>query len=88
MFIIVLKVRGQQQRALFVLSGHNIEHQAIDVSDPIKEKEKDFMIANGEQNAKGKVVSPQIFNDEQYCGVCYIGYISFHLQHLFSYKFI
>ncbi len=52
-----------------MLQSHSIEHKAIDVSDPINEKEKDFMIANGEKNAKGKVAPPQIFNEDQYCGV-------------------
>lgn len=67
--IYIKKVKGNQQRALFVLSGHHIEHQIIDISDPINETEKEFMIANSESNAKGLILPPQIFNENEYCGV-------------------
>ncbi len=52
-----------------MLSGHHIEHQIIDISDPINETEKEFMIANSESNAKGLILPPQIFNENEYCGV-------------------
>ena len=69
LLLLLKKVKGNQQRALFVLSGHHIEHQIIDISDPINETEKEFMIANSESNAKGLILPPQIFNENEYCGV-------------------
>jgi hypothetical protein len=64
------EVKKQQQHALFVLSGHNVELKVIDVSDPANEGEKQLMIENCQPNAKGVISPPQIFKDDEYCGVC------------------
>lgn len=66
------EVKGNQQQTFFVLSGHNIEHTTIDIADPANEKDKEFMIANATPNAKGHYLSPQIFNEDEYCGVILI----------------
>jgi SH3 domain-binding glutamic acid-rich protein len=50
------------------LSGHSIEFQQIDIADPIYEEDKAFMIENSKENAKGLVLTPQIFKDDEYCG--------------------
>lgn len=66
------EVKKQQQHALFVLSGHGIEHKVIDVSDPINEEEKNKMMESSQPNAKGVILPPQIFNEDEYCGVLFL----------------
>ncbi len=66
------KVKKQQQHALFVLSGHKLELKVIDVSDPANEQEKQLMIESSQPNAKGLILPPQIFKDDEYCGVSYL----------------
>lgn len=59
-----------------ILDSKNIKYEVIDITEPGKEADKDFMQNNSKSN--GGTVSdpnprsplpPQMFNDEEYCGV-------------------
>jgi glutaredoxin len=65
------QVKKQQQHALFVLSGHSVDLKVIDVSDPANEEEKKLMVDGSQPNAKGLILPPQIFKDDEYCGVTF-----------------
>ncbi|KAG6452254.1 SH3 domain-binding glutamic acid-rich protein homolog [Manduca sexta] len=69
------EVKKRQQRVLMILDSKNIKYEVIDITEPGREADKDFM----QNNAKslGGTVSdpsprsplpPQMFNDEEYCG--------------------
>ncbi|CAB3243863.1 unnamed protein product [Arctia plantaginis] len=69
------EVKKRQQRVLMILDSKNIKYDVIDITEPGKETEKDFMQNNSKSN--GGTVSdpnprsplpPQLFNDEEYCG--------------------
>lgn len=62
-------MKKQQQHALFVLTSHNIEFKLIDVADPSYEEDKQLMLEKSKPNDKGLIVPPQIFNEDEYCGV-------------------
>lgn len=58
-----------------ILDSKHISYSIIDITEPGKESEKDFMQKNSEHN--GKTISdpnprhplpPQMFNDTDYCG--------------------
>lgn len=70
------QVKKRQQRVLMILDSKNIKYDVIDITEPGKESDKEFMQNNSKAN--GGTVSdpnprsplpPQIFNDEEYCGV-------------------
>lgn len=59
-----------------ILDSKNIKYEIIDITEPGKEDDKDFMQNNSKSN--GGTVSdpnprtplpPQVFNDDEYCGV-------------------
>lgn len=69
------EVKKRQQRVLMICDSKNIKYEVIDITEPGREADKDFM----QNNAKslGGTVSdpkprsplpPQMFNDEEYCG--------------------
>jgi hypothetical protein len=66
---IIFKVKTQQQHVTFVLSGHHIDYKEIDIADPANEDEKQFMLQHSLPNDKGLVLPPQVFNENEYCGV-------------------
>lgn len=59
-----------------ILDSKNLKYQVIDIADPVKEEDKDFMQNNStsfgatacDPNPKHPL-PPQIFNDGDYCGV-------------------
>jgi len=54
-----------------ILEGKKIAFEAIDISDPTREEDKKFMQQHGKPAGNDKVpMPPQIFSDEDYCGVC------------------
>lgn len=62
-------MKKQQQHAQFVLSSLiSNDLQIIDISDPIYEQDKQFMLENALANQKGLRLPPQIFNETIYCG--------------------
>lgn len=59
-----------------ILDSKNIKYDVIDITEPGRESDKDFMQNNAKSN--GGTVSdpnprsplpPQVFNDDEYCGV-------------------
>ncbi|XP_047526707.1 SH3 domain-binding glutamic acid-rich protein homolog [Vanessa atalanta] len=69
------EVKKRQQRVLMILDSKNIKYELIDITEPGREEDKDFMQNNSKSN--GGTVSdpnprtplpPQVFNDEEYCG--------------------
>ncbi|XP_047020508.1 SH3 domain-binding glutamic acid-rich protein homolog [Helicoverpa zea] len=69
------EVKKRQQRVLMILDSKNIKYDVIDITEPGKESDKEFMQNNSKSN--GGTVSdpnprsplpPQIFNDDEYCG--------------------
>lgn len=68
-FLFWLKVKKQQQHALFVLTSHSIDFKLVDVADPSYEEDKQLMLDKSKPNSKGLIVPPQIFNEDEYCGV-------------------
>ncbi|CAG4937059.1 unnamed protein product [Colias eurytheme] len=69
------EVKKRQQRVLMILDSKNIKYEIIDITEPGRESDKDFMQNNAKSN--GGTVSdpnprsplpPQVFNDEEYCG--------------------
>ena len=71
----------------FTISGHGIDFRVIDIADPNYESEKDLMMQHSEPNAKGVICTPQIFNEEQYCGVGLLVLFSYLLPYLFVFYF-
>lgn len=60
-----------------ILDSKQIKYDVIDITEPGREADKDFMQNNAKSN--GGTVSdpnprsalpPQVFNDDEYCGVC------------------
>ncbi|XP_013134360.1 PREDICTED: SH3 domain-binding glutamic acid-rich protein homolog isoform X1 [Papilio polytes] len=69
------EVKKRQQRVLMILDSKNIKYEIIDITEPGREDDKDFMQNNAKCN--GGTVSdpnprsplpPQLFNDLEYCG--------------------
>ena len=56
---------------MWTLESKKIEHEQIDIGDPNREKDRQFMRDNADAGVdKAKtVLPPQIFNDEEYVGV-------------------
>lgn len=59
-----------------ILDSKSLKYQVIDIADPLREEDKDFMQNNStsfggtacDPNPKHPL-PPQIFNDDVYCGV-------------------
>lgn len=73
------QVKKRQQRVLMILDSKHVKYDVIDITEPGREADKDFMQNNAKSN--GGTVSdpnprsplpPQMFNDDEYCGVCII----------------
>ncbi|CAL8103963.1 unnamed protein product [Orchesella dallaii] len=63
------EVKKRQQRVMMILESKSIPYEPIDITDPARENEKDFMLKNAKTKGDAKyVLAPQIFNDEVYCG--------------------
>uniref|UniRef100_A0A182QKW9 SH3 domain-binding glutamic acid-rich-like protein n=1 Tax=Anopheles farauti TaxID=69004 RepID=A0A182QKW9_9DIPT len=69
------RVKKRQQRVTMIMDSKHIEYTVIDITEPGKESEKDFMQTNAQH--KGCTISdpnprhalpPQLFNDTEYCG--------------------
>lgn len=77
-------MKKRQQRVLMILDSKHVKYDVIDITEPGREADKDFMQNNAKSN--GGTVSdpnprsplpPQVFNDEEYCGVCYLLHVFF-----------
>lgn len=69
------EVKKRQQRVLMILESRHIQFSVVDITEPGREPDKDFM--QEKSTSLGATVSdtnprhalpPQLFNDEQYCG--------------------
>lgn len=54
-----------------ILDSKNVEYEVIDITEPGKEDEKEFMQGNSTAKNSKYPLPPQIFNEEDYCGVKY-----------------
>ena len=52
-----------------ILESKNVEYQVIDITEPGKDQEKEFMQMNSNAKDSKYPLPPQIFNEEDYCGV-------------------
>jgi glutaredoxin len=55
-----------------ILDSKNIEYVVVDITEPGKENEKEFMQQNSNAKEAKHPLPPQIFNDDDYCGVSLI----------------
>lgn len=58
-----------------ILDSKNVEYEIIDITEPGKELEKEFMQTNSNARTNKYPLPPQIFNEDDYCGVtvfCFI----------------
>jgi len=65
----MLQVKKRQQRVMMILDSKNVEYEVIDITEPGKELEKEFMQANSNPRNNKYPLPPQIFNEDDYCGV-------------------
>lgn len=72
-------MKKRQQRVFMILESKHIPYDVVDITEPGKENEKDFM--QNKSTSLGITVSdtnprhplpPQLFNDADYCGVNYL----------------
>ncbi|CAF0917617.1 unnamed protein product [Rotaria sordida] len=61
-------IRKGQIHVFSVLSSWKFPYQAIDVAAPENENDRNFVIDTGKKSEDGKVVLPQIFQEEKCCG--------------------
>jgi glutaredoxin len=63
------ELQNHQSRILMILKSLGIEFEAVDVSAPGTEKDRDYMRANGKKKEGDRnVLPPQIFNGDKFCG--------------------
>ena len=62
------EVKKRQQRVLMILDSKNVEYETIDITEPGKEMEKEFMQSNSIARESKYPLPPQIFNEDEYCG--------------------
>ncbi|KMQ86883.1 sh3 domain-binding glutamic acid-rich protein [Lasius niger] len=62
------EVKKRQQRVTMILDSKNVEYEIIDITEPGKELEKEFMQANSNARTNKYPLPPQIFNEDDYCG--------------------
>lgn len=65
-------MRKQQQRVLFILQSLPIDLQVIDITEPGRDEDLVFMQEGAKKHDKKTQLPPQIFNGNDYCGVCII----------------
>ncbi|XP_039303979.1 SH3 domain-binding glutamic acid-rich protein homolog isoform X2 [Solenopsis invicta] len=61
-------VKKRQQRVMMILDSKNVEYEVIDITEPGKELEKEFMQANSNARNNKYPLPPQLFNEDDYCG--------------------
>ncbi|XP_017788109.1 PREDICTED: SH3 domain-binding glutamic acid-rich protein homolog isoform X1 [Habropoda laboriosa] len=62
------EVKKRQQRVLMILDSKNVEYETIDITEPGKEMDKEFMQSNSIARDSKYPLPPQIFNEDEYCG--------------------
>lgn len=66
------QVKKRQQRVLMILESKNVQYEVIDITEPGKESDKEFMQTNSKTRDSKYPLPPQIFNEEEYCGVIHL----------------
>jgi glutaredoxin len=81
-----IEVKQRQKRVLLILDSKNIQYEVVDIADDDNKAQKDFMQRNATRLAGTLVelnpvhpLPPQIFSDDEYCGV------SLLQEHLYHY---
>lgn len=69
---------------LMILESKNVDYQVIDITEPGKEADKEFMQLNSMAKDSKYPLPPQLFNEEDYCGVNVKFIIYFSLTDLAS----
>lgn len=54
-----------------ILDSKHIKYEAIDITEPGLEPEKEFMQQNSNPKDLKNPLPPQLFNEKEYCGVRY-----------------
>uniref|UniRef100_A0A0A9VYH5 Uncharacterized protein n=2 Tax=Lygus hesperus TaxID=30085 RepID=A0A0A9VYH5_LYGHE len=63
------EVKKRQQRIMMILESKGIEYEAIDITEPGNEDDKQFMQDHAKPKDGAKhPLPPQIFNELEYCG--------------------
>ncbi|XP_046391915.1 SH3 domain-binding glutamic acid-rich protein homolog isoform X2 [Ischnura elegans] len=62
------EVKKRQQRVLMILDSKHILYDVVDITEPGKEQEKEFMQQKSNAKDAKYPLPPQIFNEEEYCG--------------------
>uniref|UniRef100_A0A914V6M4 Uncharacterized protein n=1 Tax=Plectus sambesii TaxID=2011161 RepID=A0A914V6M4_9BILA len=63
------EIRKQVQRVMMVLDGMGIDYEAVDITLPGKEKERDFMRTNAKaREGQSVALPPQIFYEDEFIG--------------------
>jgi len=72
-------VKKRQQRVVMILESKGISYEAVDITEPGKEEDKEFMQKNSKLRDENDrhPLPPQIFNDGEYCGVSIIYFFAF-----------
>jgi hypothetical protein len=69
---------------MMILESKSIPYIAIDITEAGKESDKDFMLSNGKPKGDSKyVLSPQVFNEDVYCGVSLIEWSDVYILEYF-----
>ena len=61
-------IRKGQIHVFSVLSSWKYEYEAIDVAAPENDQQREFVIDSGKKSEDGKILLPQIFQEEKCCG--------------------
>ncbi|XP_071440589.1 SH3 domain-binding glutamic acid-rich protein homolog isoform X1 [Hetaerina americana] len=62
------EVKKRQQRVLMILDSKHVSYNVVDITEPGKEQEKEFMQQKSNAKDAKYPLPPQIFNEEEYCG--------------------
>lgn len=53
---------------MMILDSKNISYEVVDITEPGRESDKEFMQQNSNAKESKYPLPPQIFNEEDYCG--------------------
>ena len=67
--LISFQIKSQQQRAQLVLDSAQVRYEAIDITDPGHEEDKEMIKQKCKHRNDRPPRTPQFFNDDTYCGV-------------------
>lgn len=62
------EVKKNQQRALMILESIKVPFESIDITEPGKEEDRDFMKEHCKKVDGVCTLPPHFFNEKEYCG--------------------